>query len=108
MMDYNLLEYYISCHKITLTLFLDCVNVNHIEDNPGYITCECIYSNTDLEYCLDNELCVRDERCPESDGQPTGIQVYDLNLSKYNNVFHVILILNALVFWNYRVPFLLR
>ena len=106
MMNYKLLEYYISCEKMTLALFLDCVYVNHIHDNPGYITCDCIYSDTDN--CLDNEHCVRDERCPESDGQPAGIHVYDLDFSKYKDVFHVLLIYNSLVLWNFRYSFLFR
>ena len=52
-------------------LLLACVNVNHIYDNPGYYTCDCVASN---DQCLIDEHCEVEEKCPESNGQPTGIQ----------------------------------
>merc|ERR1719394_1811915 len=43
-----------------------CVNVNHIYDNPGFYTCECVDPN---ESCIYSGDCVAEDACPSSDGQ---------------------------------------
>ena len=59
-------------HTTTNLSVLACLDVNHINDNPGYFTCDCVDSN---DPCLAEGGCVVEERCPESDGQTTGIHV---------------------------------
>ena len=59
-------------HAITNLSVLACFDVNHINDNPGHFTCDCVDSNNP---CLADGGCVLEERCPESDGQSTGIHV---------------------------------
>ena len=50
-----------------MCLLLDCVNVNHIHDNPEYFTCDCVDPN---DQCLEDEQCVPEKLCPEFDGKP--------------------------------------
>ena len=57
-------------HAITNLSVLACLDVNHINDNPGHFTCDCVDSD---DPCLADGGCVVEERCPESDGQSTGI-----------------------------------
>merc|ERR1711997_135567 len=45
-----------------------CLNVNHINDNPGHFTCDCVDPNNS---CLADGVCVVEGRCPQSDGQST-------------------------------------
>ena len=59
-------------HAITNLSVLACLDVNHINDNPGYFTCDCVDSNNP---CLADGVCVVEERCPKSDGKSTGIHV---------------------------------
>jgi len=44
-----------------------CVDVNHINDNPGFYTCSCVDPDDD---CLSNGECVAESACPASNGQP--------------------------------------
>merc|ERR1712154_745153 len=44
----------------------DCEDVNHINDNPGYYTCDCVELD---DPCLTDEVCVPEENCPDMDGQ---------------------------------------
>ena len=66
-----------------MVYFLGCVYVNHIYDNPGYFTCEC--TNFDNP-CLSNGNCEVEVRCPDAQGEPTGIHLYELNFPKSNNL----------------------
>ena len=59
-------------YRTTNLSVLACLDVNHINDNPGHFTCDCVDSN---DACLADGGCVLEERCPESDGQSTGIHV---------------------------------
>ena len=56
--------------------FLDYVYVNHIYDNPGYFTCDIVVSN---DPCLTDQQCELENKCPESDGERTGIYVHESN-----------------------------
>eukprot|EP00493_Phyllostaurus_siculus_P026457 UN26802 len=44
-----------------------CVNVNNINDKPGFYTCSCVDSN---DACLSSGQCVYEPACPASNGQP--------------------------------------
>ena len=50
---------------------LACLDVNHVNDNPGHYSCDCVESS---DPCLADGGCVLEARCPESDGDSTGIQ----------------------------------
>lgn len=59
--------------RVLLTLFIftrvqsqDCTDVNHITDNPGYYTCNCVEDSDD---CVTAGLCPSTEFCPAKDGQ---------------------------------------
>ena len=54
--------------------FLDYVYVNHIYDNPGYFTCDIVVSD---DPCLTDQQCELENKCPESDGERTGIYVHE-------------------------------
>ena len=61
-------------HTLTCVCLLGCSNVNHVNDNVGYFTCDCVsFNNPCLEEGGD---CVLEERCPESDGESSGIHPY--------------------------------
>lgn len=49
-----------------------CVNINHVNDDPGHLTCDCVRFNDE---CFEDGRCIREERCPEFDGQPTVVEV---------------------------------
>ena len=68
--EYRLIKRPFLYHTIKFVFFIACLNVNHIHDNPGHYTCDCVdYSDP----CLADGSCVTEERCPESDGKSTGI-----------------------------------
>ena len=54
----------------------DYIYVNHIYDRPGYLTCDCVSSN---DPCLTDQQCELENKCPESDGERTGIYVHESN-----------------------------
>ena len=39
---------------------VDCVHVNHIYDNPGFLTCDCVEPS---DQCLKDGQCTREPRC---------------------------------------------
>merc|ERR1712217_450451 len=52
----------------------DCVHVNHLNDELGYYTCDCVGPS---DGCLVNGDCLSEPNCPDMDGQaiqatPTG------------------------------------
>merc|ERR1719464_428957 len=46
----------------------DGVHVNHVFDNPGFYTCDCVDAN---DQCLLDAQCVVEPNCPTMDGQST-------------------------------------
>ena len=56
-----------------ISILLACVNVNHIYDRPGYLTCERVPSN---DPCLTNQVCEIENMCPGSDGLCTDCAAY--------------------------------
>ena len=62
-------------------LLLACVNINHVNDDPGHLTCDCVRLNDE---CFKDGRCIREERCPEFDGQPTGNNLNELRILKLN------------------------
>ena len=62
-------------------LLLACVNINYVYDNPGHLTCDCVRFNDE---CFEDGRCIREDRCPESNGQPTGNNLHELRISKLN------------------------
>jgi hypothetical protein len=44
----------------------ECVDVSHVNDRPGYYTCDCVPEDDD---CLTNGACVLEPGCPSLDGQ---------------------------------------
>lgn len=44
----------------------DCMDVNHINDNPGFYTCDCVAPS---DPCLADGECVPEAMCPDNDGQ---------------------------------------
>lgn len=44
----------------------DCVDVTHINDNPGFYTCDCVSPS---DPCLADGECVHEHMCPEASGQ---------------------------------------
>ena len=62
-----------------ICLPLACVNINYVHDNPGHLTCDCVLSDDE---CFEDGRCVREDRCQESDSQPTGNNVNELRISK--------------------------
>ena len=62
----------------SLLLFLGvCVQVNHINDNPGYYTCQCVVES---DQCLSDGECVREDNCPSKHMEADHGK--DLNLKK--------------------------
>ena len=61
---------------IKFVFFIDCLNVNHIHDNPGHYTCDCVDSS---DPCFADAGCVVEERCPESDGKSTGTNLPNIS-----------------------------
>ena len=47
---------------------IGCVNVNHINDKPGYYTCDCVDPS---DQCLADGTCVGEDECPAKDGHIT-------------------------------------
>ena len=59
-------------YKVTKCVYsLACLDVNHVNDNPGHYSCDCVESS---DPCFADGGCVLEARCPESDGDSTGIQ----------------------------------
>ena len=56
-----------------ISILLACVNVNHIYDRPGYLTCERVPSN---DPCLTDQVCEIENMCPGSDGLSTDRAAY--------------------------------
>ena len=63
-------------HTIKFVYFIACLNVNHIHDNPGHYTCDCVDSS---DPCFADAGCVVEERCPESDGKSTGTNLPNIS-----------------------------
>ena len=58
-------------YKVTKFVYsLACLDVNHVNDNPGHYSCDCVESS---DPCFADGGCVLEARCPESDGDSTGI-----------------------------------
>merc|ERR1711935_365969 len=49
----------------------ECVDVSHVNDRPGYYTCDCVPEDDD---CLTNGACILEPGCPSLDGQDTNGQ----------------------------------
>ena len=62
-------------YKVTKFVYsLACLDVNHVNDNPGHYSCDCVESS---DPCFADGGCVLEARCPESDGDSTGIQTQE-------------------------------
>ena len=58
-------------HTIPFAFVLGCSDVNHVNNQPGHFSCDCVSFNNP---CLEEDGgCVLEERCPESDGESSGI-----------------------------------
>ena len=74
--EYRLIKRPFLYHTIKFVFFIACLNVNHIHDNPGHYTCDCVDSS---DPCFADAGCVVEERCPESDGKSTGTNLPNIS-----------------------------
>ena len=68
-------------HTIPFAFVLGCSDVNHVNNQPGHFSCDCVSFNNP---CLEEDGgCVLEERCPESDGESSGIHWHEFHKLNY-------------------------